>query len=203
VPYEEAFVTLPREQVVAGMISGYHAFAELINGLDDEQWQQPTRCSGWTVADVAAHVVGQLTDVVNFRLEGLGSPEVTERQVEERRGRSASELAEELTASTKLGADLATSFDDAAWAGPPGGGLTGTLGAGIEALWFDTYVHADDIRAAIGQPSVRDDVALLASVSHIVDVLSQGDLLQFVLVATGRADPATLGLDEKVNIYRS
>jgi hypothetical protein len=29
-----------------------------------------------------------------------------------------------------------------------------------------------------------------------------GDADAFVLVATGRADPATLGLDEAVNIYR-
>ena len=29
-----------------------------------------------------------------------------------------------------------------------------------------------------------------------------GDVLQFVLVATGRADPAVIGLDETVNIYR-
>jgi hypothetical protein len=29
-----------------------------------------------------------------------------------------------------------------------------------------------------------------------------GDPHQFVLVATGRADPATLGLDESVNVYR-
>jgi hypothetical protein len=29
-----------------------------------------------------------------------------------------------------------------------------------------------------------------------------GDPLPFVLAATGRGDPATLGLDESVNIYR-
>jgi hypothetical protein len=29
-----------------------------------------------------------------------------------------------------------------------------------------------------------------------------GDAHQFVLVATGRADPATLGLDETANVYR-
>ena len=29
-----------------------------------------------------------------------------------------------------------------------------------------------------------------------------GDPHQFVLVATGRADPATMGLDESVNVYR-
>ena len=28
-----------------------------------------------------------------------------------------------------------------------------------------------------------------------------GDPLEFVLVATGRADPATLGLDDSVNVY--
>jgi hypothetical protein len=41
-------------------------------------------------------MVGQVTDVVNGRLEGLGTPEVTEREAKERAGRSAAELAEEL-----------------------------------------------------------------------------------------------------------
>jgi uncharacterized protein (TIGR03083 family) len=221
-------MALPRETAIAGMVDGYTKFGELIEPLTPEEWQQPTRCEGWTVADVAAHVAGQLTDVVNFRLEGLGTPEVTERQVAERRGRSPQELADELRADAKLGADITATFDDAAWDGPAPGGVPGTLGDGIEALWFDTYVHADDIRAALGRPTQRDD-DLNASVSHLATLLTQagwgpatlaldgvpsydvsgggrritGDAHDFVLAATGRSDPASLGLDETVNVYRA
>lgn len=220
-------MTLARDLVVPSMQAEYLAFAGLLRDLTPDQWETPTRCEGWRVADVAAHVGGQLTDVVNLRLDGLGTPEVTERQVDERRGRSAAELADEVESGTKVAADLAAAFDDDAWAGPVPGGGAGTLGFGIEALWFDTYLHADDIRAALGRPSGHTGIA--ASLSHIAQVLTDqgygpavlrfdgfgefpvsggggavigGDPLAFILVSTGRADPSTLGLDETVNIYR-
>ena len=219
---------LSREVAVPGMLDEYQAFGELLLTLSDKEWQQPTRCEGWTVADVAAHVVGQLTDVVTGKLEGLGTPEVTIREVEERRGRTAAELVEELAASGKLGADIAAGFDDAAWNGPIPTGGPGTLGTGIEALWADAYIHGDDIRQAIGREPARTD-GLRGSVSHYAEVLGEqgwgpatlaldgleefavgsggdrritGDAHEFILVATGRADPAAFGLDETVNVYR-
>ncbi|TNM36571.1 maleylpyruvate isomerase family mycothiol-dependent enzyme [Nocardioides albidus] len=33
------------------------ALAELLAGLDEDQWRHPTLCPGWTVHDVAAHVI--------------------------------------------------------------------------------------------------------------------------------------------------
>lgn len=221
-------MTLSRSVAVPGMIGEYEAFTDLIEALSLEQWAAPTRCQGWTVAGVAAHVVGQLTDVGNLRLDGLGTPEVTARQVQERQGRTPADLAEELRNSAKLGADLAAGFDDAAWDAPAPPGVAGTLGFGIEALWYDTYVHADDIRHALGIPSVRSD-GLLVSLSHLAQILSdrgweaaelrfppygsfpvsggggrviEGDPLAFVLAATGRCDPASLGLPDSVNVYR-
>jgi uncharacterized protein (TIGR03083 family) len=212
---------------VAGMTAEYLAFADLLSGLSADEWERPSRCAGWRVADIAGHVAGQLADVVNLRLDGLGTPEVTDREVAERRGRGPSALADELTGSVKLATDLASTFDDAAWAGPLPGGAGGTIGAGVEALWFDTFVHADDIRDALGWPSVRSD-ALRASLSHVAQVLTDrgwgpaelrfdgyetfpvsggggrsvtGDPLVFVLAATGRIDPAHAGLDPSANIY--
>ena len=220
---------LPRDVAIPGMLEEYQAFGELLLTLSDEEWRQPTRCEGWTVADVAAHVVGQLTDVVTGNLEGLGTPEVTIREVQERRGKTPAELVDELAQSGKLGGDLAAGFDDAAWNGPIPTGGPGTLGTGVEALWADAYIHADDIRQAIGRESVRTP-GLRGSLSHYAEVLGQqdwgpatlaldgfeefpvgagggrritGDAHEFILVTTGRADPAQFGLDETVNVYRS
>jgi len=222
-------MTLARSVVVPGMITEYGDFAALLDSLSDERWETASRCEGWRVADVAAHVVATLSDVTAFRLDGLGTPEVTARQVDERRGSSAQDLAQELRTATKTARELAEGFDDAAYAavGPQGNGQT--LGFGLESLWFDTYVHADDIRTAVGQ-SATSKAGLSPSVSHITQVLSQqawtpatirltdmdefqvsggdpeklvgGDPMQFILVSTGRADPATIGLDPAVNIYR-
>jgi uncharacterized protein (TIGR03083 family) len=221
-------MTLTRDVVLPGMVAEYSSFTELLRGLSDEEWTAPTRCEGWRVAQVAAHVVGQLTDVTNFRLDGLGTPEVTRRQTDERQGRPPRELADELESSTKLATDLATSFDADAWDAPGPPGVTGTLGFGIESLWFDTYVHGDDVRAALGGRNTPTE-GLRPSLSHIAQVLTDqgwgpadlafdgfevfpvsggggrtiaGDPYQFVLASTGRGDPAPFGLDDSVNMYR-
>lgn len=219
-------MALPREEVTAGLPAEMQSFAALVRSLDGAELRSPSRCAGWTAGDVAAHVIGQLADVTAGRFDGLGTPEVTARQVEERRGRTGPELADELDEAREGAAALLAVFDDAAWSGPsPAGG--GTLGDGVEALWFDASLHADDIRTALGRPS---DMAsgLRPSASHLATVLTEqqyrpstlaldglpefpisgggpaitGDPRAFVLVATGRADPATLGLDETVNVYR-
>src|SRR5258708_7679168 len=139
-------MTLPREEVVAGFTDELVRFGDLVRAIDATQWRTPSRCDGWSAADVAAHVTGQLSDIVNGRFDGLGTPEVTQRQVEERRGNTPDEIADELAEAAKLGADIMSAFDDAAWAGPAPAGVPGTLGEGVEGLWFDAWVHADDIR---------------------------------------------------------
>ena len=219
---------LTRTEISQGLVDELGRFEQLIRSLDADQWDRPSRCEGWTVADVAAHVTGIQADIVAGRFEGLGSPESIERQVAERRGRSAQETADELQGVRKAGADLLATFDDEAWQAPGPAGVSKTVGFGVEGLWYDAYVHGDDIRAAIGRPSVPGP-GLRASVFHVAGLLEDtgygpatlaldgveevpvgsgegpritGDPLQFVLVATGRADPSTVGLADTVNVYR-
>ena len=219
-------VTLPREEVVPGLLDELGRFEGLVRSLDATEWQVPSRCTGWTAGDVAGHVIGQLADVSAGRFEGLGTPEVTARQVEERRGRTPAELADELADASKVADAILGTFDDAAWNGPGPTG-TGTLGDGVEALWFDASLHADDIRDAVGRSSDMS-CGVRVSISHLAQVLSEqgyapatlaldgieefavsgggpaiaGPPAQFVLVATGRAAPESLGLDETINVYR-
>lgn len=222
-------MTLSRTEIVVGLVDELEAFGALIGPLDATAWAAPTRCEGWTVGDVAAHVIGSMSDVVNGRLEGLGSLEVTAREVAERQGRSPAELASELAQVTKLTADLGASLDDDAWAAPAPGGYDGPLGEGVEALWYDTFLHADDIRDALGRRPVSGR-GMRPAVHHVAILLEKkgwgpatlhfdgvetvtigtgdgnglsltGDPLPFVLAATGRGDPAPLGLDHSVNVY--
>ena len=220
-------MTLPREEVAAGFTDELARFGDLVRSIDAKDWKAASRCDGWTAADVAGHVTGQLSDIVNGRFDGLGTPEVTERQVVERRSKTPDEIADELAEAAKIGADILASFDDAAWAGPAPAGLAGTLGAGVEGLWFDAWVHADDIRHAIGRPT-EPGPGVRASVSHLADLLTdkgwgpatialsgveefpvsggggqrvEGDPITFVLVASGRKEASTLGLDPGVNVY--
>jgi uncharacterized protein (TIGR03083 family) len=212
--------------MTTGYLEELDRFTALVDSLDDAEWSTTTRCDGWTCADVAAHVTGTLTDILAGRFEGLGSPEVTDREVRERRGRSQAELAEEL-AQDRAGAEtLLAAFDDDAWNGPAPGGIPGTVADGIEALWFDAYVHAEDIRAAIGR-SPEPGPGLGPSVQHVVDQLElrgwgpatielsgfdpveiggggavvKAEPFEFVLVATGRLDAGRLGVEPDINIY--
>ena len=221
-------MTLPREEVVGGFLDELGRFEALVRSLDEGAWERPSRCAGGRVADVAAHVTGQLADVNAGRFEGLGTPEVTEREVAERRGRTPAQLADELHDLVAAGAATLAALDDEAWKSPAPAGILPTLGDGVEALWYDAWLHADDMRAAAGLPPERSP-GLRASVIHLAALLEAGgwgpatlaldgveevpvgsgggrrvtgDPHQFVLVATGRADPATLGLDETANVYR-
>lgn len=217
---------LSRSEIESGYPVELASFAELLRSLTPEEMATPSRCTGWTVADVAAHVAGGLTDVVNFNLEGAGTPEWTQRQVDDRKGRTPAELADELQESTEKAVGLMAAFDDDAWNGPAPAGVAGTIGTGIEGLFYDVYLHGDDIRSSIGRPSVGGP-GLRASVHHVAGILTDrgfkgstlaldgvdevpvsgggdtitGDPLQFVLAATGRTDPAPLGLSPDVNIY--
>jgi len=217
---------LDRTEISAGFLAELDNFGELLESLEPADLDAPTRCEGWTVRDIAGHMVGQVTDVVNGRLEGLGTPEVTEREAKERAGRSAAELAEELAEGRAGVAALAEQLDEAAWNTPVASDFDGTLGDGVLALWFDGYLHADDIRAALGAPSLRGNgmrgsihwvaadlgrrgwgpATLALDGVEVIDVgrggeKISGDPQQFLLVATGRADPSPLGLDESVNIF--
>jgi uncharacterized protein (TIGR03083 family) len=224
-------MALPRIDVVSGITTELESFSVLLRSLSPTELARPSRCAGWTAGDVAGHVVGQLADVVALRLDGLGTPEATERQAAERRGRTGDELADELDGAAKQAADLLAAFDDDAWNGPAPGGVNGTLGFGVEALWFDGVVHADDILHAVGRPSPPSGPGLRAAVSHVAGVLGDqgygpavialdgveefpvgtpgagaaritGDPFRFVLAATGRIPAGNVGLDPAVNIYR-
>ena len=59
-----------------------------------------------------------MADVAAGRLDGLGTPEVTAREVDERAGRSPGELADECAEVRKAAAGLLPMFDDDAWAAP-------------------------------------------------------------------------------------
>jgi len=215
---------LSRQQVIQGTHDEYELFAELIAGLDETQWSAPSRCEGWEVRDVAAHVFGTAHDV----LEGTVGQRTPEQEAAAHRHLSPREMAAELRRVVAALAPLVESLDDdAAWASPsPAPDLT--VGEGMLALWYDTWIHGDDIRAAAGLPSVRG-AGLVAAVAHVHEQLGKigrwgparlalaglpelwvgkangrvvtADPYRFVMVATGRADAGELGLEPTVNIY--
>lgn len=165
-------MTLRPDEISKGYLEEMADLVELLGTIDETGWTTPSRCEGWSVADVAAHAIGSSADIVAGRVEGLGTPEVTAREVEERRGKTPVELGAELSSVRDQITSLVALFDDTAWDSPAPGGYDGTLAQGVEALLYDTWAHGDDIRAALGRPSVGG-LGLRAGLHHIALVLGQ------------------------------
>jgi uncharacterized protein (TIGR03083 family) len=212
---------LARTDIAQGLIDEYQAFASLVESLDPAEWATPSRCAGFDVRDVAGHVIGLAEDVV----KGVPGSRNAEEEAASVRGDTPAQAAARLRAVVEGLEPLLAALDDAMWDGPSGVPDL-TFGAGVHLLWYDAFVHADDIRAAIGRPS-EIGPGLGASVDYLAGELESrgwgpatlalsgqarrdiagggrevnGDPLQFVLAATGRLDPSTLELGPDVNIY--
>jgi uncharacterized protein (TIGR03083 family) len=212
---------LVRTDVAQGVLDEYESFASLIESLDAEAWDAPTRCTGFQVRDVAGHVIGLAEDVVN----GVPGSRNAEEEAASVRGDTPAQAAARLRAVIESLRPLLDALDDDMWNGPSGVPDL-TFGRGVLTLWYDAFVHADDIRAALGRNSVAGP-GLAASVEYLAGELTTrdwgpatlafdslprhdvsggggeitGDPMQFVLVATGRAEPATMGLQPGVSIY--
>ena len=220
-------MTLAQDEVVNGLVTELRSLRGLVATLTEDEWATPTRCEGWTVADIAAHVTGVGADITAGRLEGIDTQPWYDRQVAERRGRPPQALVEELDHVIAATDELMAAFDEAAWNGPAVPGIAGTLGAAILSLWCGIYIHNEDILAALRRAPQRGP-GLHAAVAHISEALTdrgwgpatlalegvgdvaiggggrriEADPLTFTLVASGRADPALLGVDPRVNIYK-
>src|SRR5438067_2859162 len=44
------------EQAVTALADQQAELTNILEGLDDADWQRPSRCEGWTVADVVLHL---------------------------------------------------------------------------------------------------------------------------------------------------
>jgi len=218
---------LTRSETIEGMLAEYAGFADLVEALTDAEWDAATRCEGWQVRDVAGHVIGLCEDVA----AGVPGSRDSAQEAASVRGDAPPVAATRLrTAVEQLRPLAAVLDDDAAWAGPSGVPDL-TMGEGILTLWYDTFVHADDIHAALGRPPL-DGAGRRAAIAYLAAELASRswgpaqlvftddgigsvtigeadesqpcrylDSRQFVLAATGRLDASSVGLDDDVNIY--
>lgn len=107
--------------------------------LDGETLRTPVPATPlWTVQDVIAHVTGVASDIVAGRMDGAVSDAWTQRQVDERRGRSVDEIVEEWA---EFGLLVESMLDDV---GPP-----------MSATVMDVWMHEQDVYGALQTPGHR------------------------------------------------
>ncbi|WP_344739476.1 maleylpyruvate isomerase family mycothiol-dependent enzyme, partial [Pseudonocardia halophobica] len=109
--------------------------ADLLEGLSDEQWRQPSLCTGWTVRDVAAHLTQQqlgLRDLLATLARWRGSLDRTIQEAARRRAAAVptGQIVAEIRATV--------------------GSRRHTLGVTRLETLIDILVHSQDIAIPLG-----------------------------------------------------
>ena len=129
--------------------------------LDEQQWHTITPCPGWTVADVVAHAIDIEHMLIGYPRPGhepnwdslphadsdIGR--LTEVGVDFRRARSRDAVLAELRETIAVRRTQLDALPEGASVTSPSGRPT-TLERLLRMRIFDTWVHEQDIRTAIG-----------------------------------------------------
>ena len=154
--------------------------ADTLAGLGESQWRRPSRCEGWTVQDVVAHLAGTNRFWAASVKSGLaGSPTrllasfdpvaTPAAMVDATRGTDPTEVLDAYCESLdQLAAVLGDTAPDA-WstvAESPAGHVE-LRAVALHALW-DAWTHERDILLPLGLEQPADDDEIRACVTYAV-----------------------------------
>jgi uncharacterized protein (TIGR03083 family) len=155
--------TVDRSTVVRALDAVWDQLLELGAELADPDWDRSTRCPGWTVKDIYAHVLG-----TESMLLGRQAPEVevgeaphvrndigrfNEAWIVAWRDRPAADLLDELRAVIDERRAALSAMSDDAWdevGFTPAG--QDTHGRFMRIRVFDQWIHEQDARTALERP---------------------------------------------------
>ena len=155
------------EPVIEELTEVWASIVVACRELDEEQWDRPTDCPGWTVKDQVSHLIGieqallgqpsppPLSDVPAHVLNPFG--EMNEAWVEARRGVLGPEVLAEFVATTNRRIDALTAmdrdqFDTVGWS--PVGDVP--YREFMVTRILDCWAHEQDIRKALDRPGGRN-----------------------------------------------
>lgn len=118
----------------------------LLRSLTADEHRRPTPCPGWNIRDVVAHCAAALRRIADDDLHDF-SPEANQADIAARHGRAFDALVDELEAGISSTAQIIN-----------------RVGARLNIIGLGEWIHAGDIRAALGEPrpyiGVDPDTAL-------------------------------------------
>lgn len=172
-------IDLPLGDPAAALIRQRRRFAGGLADLDDEQWATSSRCEGWSVQDVVAHLV----DTNQFWTLSIGAavrgepsrfltafdPVATPAAlVDAARSRSSGEVLEQFVTTTEALAQTVTNLDEASWAllGEAPLGHVPIRAIVLHALW-DSWVHERDVLLPLGLAPVEEPDEIIDSLGYV------------------------------------
>jgi uncharacterized protein (TIGR03083 family) len=150
-------------------------------GLTEEQWKTATECPGWTVQDNLVHIAALEAMSIGKDLPLSDVPDdlphikndfgrQNERWIESRRSWSGADAFAEFHTITRERIDGLRALDDAGFGAdswtPQGPGTVRDL---LPFRIFDSWVHEQDIRRALGMPGNLDS----ASAAHALGMMAK------------------------------
>jgi uncharacterized protein (TIGR03083 family) len=159
------------------------SMAELGRTLDETEWKAPSECPGWTVQDNVVHITALEKFILGEPLPSAELPDdlphvkndigrANERWIESRRSWTGAEALDEFVATTGARIALLRELDDAAFAAdswtPTGPGTVAQL---LGFRVFDSWVHEQDIRGALGRPGDLDSDSARFATGMMLQVL--------------------------------
>lgn len=167
------------------------ALVALLDGLTDEEWQRPTVCAGWTVHDVALHMLGVDLSNLSYRRDrfvGLrpapGEPIVAfVNRINDEWMRAARRLSPRVAIDLlrEVGPPLFDYFASldlnaigkpVSWAGPD----PAPVWLDVAREYTERWHHQQHIRDAVGKPGQTDRSfmhPILATFAHALPVSFQ------------------------------
>jgi uncharacterized protein (TIGR03084 family) len=151
------------DAIVAALGEQQAELVDLLSGLDEPAWQRPSRCDGWTVADVVLHLAqtnqlaiasatGRYADMVEAFAGGLSASasvdDGADLMVSRQRGQPAAVINDRWQTSADTLSRVLQACDPSQrlkW-------VTGELSARTLATTrlAETWVHTGDVAAAFG-----------------------------------------------------
>jgi len=150
--------------------------------LTEDQWKRPSRCEGWSVQDVVAHLVGTNSFwTMSIRAGLAGSPtrvlaafdpvSTPAVMVAPMRALRPAETFEQFAETNQSLFDAVESLDDAGWstaAESPAGHVPIRLAAN-HALW-DAWVHERDILLPLSMVPVEEPDEVVSCLRYVAAV---------------------------------
>jgi uncharacterized protein (TIGR03083 family) len=173
-----------RERIIDGLAATFDSVVELCERLSDSDWDRPTGCPGWTIKDQVSHLIGTERMVAGRPPAPSQEPygehvrndiaKFNEAEVLARKATPGAEvlkefraLADERIAALRTMSDDDFSKDSMTPVGP------GTYEDFMGIRLFDSWVHEQDIRRALGTPGHLDGPAVDVALEHMLPSLGR------------------------------
>lgn len=153
-----------QQETSAAMRDERTSLMAFLRDLPEAAWEKPSLCPGWTVRDVVAHLIGNAADVNALNLDGAGTEAFNQRQIDERKDKTIEQLLVEWDEQgSQFEAGILEQTDEL-WNSefPP----FGTVGTALRRLVEDIYIHAQDIKVALGEEQ-SDGAGLLPTLDVV------------------------------------